>query len=93
MPMTDINKVPDADIIAERIRNTVTIHDLEMAMIVKILNDWNEEWISFVAENKTGRTDNTEQARKRDNAKRLKDRINKLEPRSSVVEQVDNPGF
>lgn len=99
MAMTNINKVPDADTIAKRISDITSLGDIEMEMVTKVLNDWNEEWIGFIAENKTGKTDNTEQTRKRDNAKRLRDRINKIggpinEPNmKAAVFDFDNVGF
>ncbi len=97
--MTNINKVPDAEVIAERIFGIASLGDIEKEMVSKVLNEWNEEWIGFVAENETGKTDNVEKARKRDNAKRLQDRINKLggiESKGNMhgtVFEFDNPGF
>jgi hypothetical protein len=90
--MTDINKIPDANIIAKRIVDTIpSIHELEMQLITKILNDWNEEWIDYIAENKTGLSDGT----KRTNDKRLKDRIDRLGVvvNKGGVSILDNPGF
>jgi hypothetical protein len=93
--MTDINKVPDASIIAERIFAVMSLGDIERELIGKILNAWNEEWIEYVAENETGKSDNTEKARKRDNAERLKIRVEKLSGDNSVLRfnQMEDPGF
>ncbi len=86
--MTDINKIPDADVIAKRIFDTIKFHPLEQELISKILNEWNEEWIDYIAENKTGLHDGT----KRSNDDRLKRRISKIGG-ASGVELIDNIGF
>ena len=87
---TDINKIPDADTIAKRIFDVITLGEIESEMISKILNEWNEEWIGYIAENKTGLHDGTQ----RTNDKRLKDRISKL-GKSPVdpTRGIDNAGF
>ncbi len=87
MTLTDIRKVPDASIILERIKETVpSIHPLELELVEKILDTWNEEWIDYIAENDTGKSDGTE----RSNDKRLKRRISKL---GGVDDAPDNIGF
>jgi HSP90 family molecular chaperone len=97
MALTNINKVRDAEMIANKIFDVILLSDIEKEMVSKMLNEWNDEWIDFVAENETGRTDNTEQARRRDNQKRLQDRINKLggiKPKGdSRPAMLDDPGF
>jgi len=92
--MTDINKVPDADVIAKRIFDVTTLDDITKELITQVLNSWNDEWIEYIAENKTGKSDNTEKARRRDNEKRLKDRIDKLGGESKQATfELDDPGF
>ncbi len=85
--MTDINKIPDAGIIAERIFTSISVHDIQKDLIRKILEEWNEEWIDYIAENKTGLSDGTG----RSNEKRLKRRIDKLGEVSKPP--IDDPGF
>lgn len=88
--MTDINQIPDASVILERIKNTIpSVHELEMELIGKILNAWNEEWIDYIAENKTGLHDGTQ----RSNDKRLKDRIDRIKSPVDPISGVDNTGF
>ena len=95
MSLTDINKIPDAEVIAKRIFDVIKFHELEQDIISKILNEWNEEWIDYIAENKTGMHDGT----KRTNDKRLKQRIDRLDSlvsRQGVTDKrllQDDPGF
>ncbi len=86
--MTDIRKIPDAMVIAERIKAAIpSIHDLEMKLVTRILDDWNEEWIDYIAENKTGLSDGTENT----NDNLVKNRINKLGRHGEMY--VDDPGY
>lgn len=94
--MIDVNKVPTADIIAQRIFGVVNVGVIEQELVANILDDWNNEWIGIIAEQHTERSDNTEKARSHDNDKRLRDRINKIRPRgqgNSIIAQIDDPGF
>ena len=93
---TNINKIPDSDIISNRIFEITGLQGLEKDLVRNILNDWNEEWIDYIAENETGMTDNVDKARKRDNEKRLKDRIEKIGRNDKPIEPLitfDNLGF
>ncbi len=85
--MTDIRKIPDADIIAERVFAAITLHELDKEIVTKILDEWNEEWIDYIAENQTGKSDGTQ----RSNDKRLKRRIDRLSGGGDDV--PDNVGF
>ena len=93
--MIDVNRVPNAETIANRIFAVVNIGDIEQGMILNVLSEWNNEWIDIIAEQETGMADNVDAARKHSNEKRLKDRINKLgSKRPSMDDQaVDNTGF
>jgi len=75
----DINIVPDADMISQRIFSVVNVGDIEQQMIRNVLNDWNDEWVNFVAIAKTGVSDSSDDNRRRDNAMRLRKRIERLE--------------
>ena len=89
--MTDINKVPDADVIAQRIFSVMDVHKIQQDMVSNILSDWSEEWIDYIAENQTGMSDGT----KRSNDDRLKRRMNRLAPVSPIkqISSIDSPGF
>jgi len=75
----NINKVPDADIIAERIFTIISVGAFEREIVQNVLNDWNEEWINYIAESKVGVTDSRSENRRRDNETRLKKRKEMLE--------------
>ena len=91
----NVDKVPDADVISQRIFSVITLGEIERELISKILSDWNNEWIDIIAEERTGRSEGDENT----NSKRLKDRMNKL----GVVDtgrsfrdlrlRQDDPGF
>ncbi len=87
---TDINKVPDADVISKRIFSVMSLGEIEKEMVTNILDGWNEEWIDYVAENQTGKSDGT----KRSNDKRLKDRIDRLGGTpADRISGIDQSGF
>jgi hypothetical protein len=83
----DINKVPHAEIIANRIFDVVSVDEVSKGMVTKILDDWNNEWIDIIAEIRTGKHDG-----ENDNGKRLKRRINKLGAPVDTMNGFDNTG-
>jgi len=82
--MSDINKVPDSGVIAQRIFEVVSVRsDIEREIVMKILSEWNEQWVAFVAETKTGIENNAEEIRAT-NQERLDKRM------KSIVLKRDN---
>jgi len=88
----NVDKVPDADVIAKRIFGVMNLGDIEREMITKILSEWSEEWIGLIAEERTGLSENTKLDDKRRNSERLKKRMDRL-GKAVGETPTDNPGF
>ncbi len=83
----NIDAVPTAEVIAQRINAVVSISGIEKEMILSILSAWNDEWVEFIAESKTGVTDSSEEHRQ-SNADRLKKRMADL----NITKTFMHPG-